>query len=73
VRSSRSAKGFGPAHRISRKQDRLLDRLREPSAAGAAGLPRTTDTFGALIGEEYASLVTFRRDRPSTPTRSEPL
>ena len=60
-------------HRISRKQDMLLDRLRDPSAAGAAQLPGTADTFAALIGEEYALLVTFRRDRPSIPTRSEPL
>ena len=65
--------GFGLAHRISRKQDRLLDRLRDPSAAGAAGLPGTADTFGALIGEEYALLVTFRRDRPGTTRRREPL
>jgi hypothetical protein len=59
--------GFGLAHRISRKHDRLLDRVRDASAAGAAGLPGTADTFGAPIGEEYALLVTFRRDRPSTP------
>ena len=53
--------GFGLAHRISRKQDRLLDLLRDRSAADAAGLPATADTFAALVGEEFALLVTFRR------------
>ena len=60
--------GFGIAHRISRKQDRLLDRLRDPSAARAAGLPGTADTFAALIGEEFALLVTFRRSGEPVPT-----
>jgi len=60
--------GFGIAHRISRKQDRLLDRLRDPSAARAALSPGTTDTFVALTGEEYALLVTFRRSGEPVPT-----
>jgi hypothetical protein len=48
---------FGLAHRISRKQDRLLDRLRDRRADAAAGLPGTADSFGALIDEESALLV----------------
>ena len=68
VRSSRTVEPLGLAHRISRKQDRLLDRLRDPSAAGAAGFPGTADTFDALISEEYALLVTFRRSGEPVPT-----
>ena len=68
VRSSRTVEHLGLAHRISRKQDRLLDRLRDPSAADAAGLPGAADTFDALIGEEYALLVTFRRSGEPVPT-----
>ena len=59
---------LGLAHRISRKQDRLLDRIRDPSAAGAASFPGTADTFDALISEEYALLVTFRRSGEPVPT-----
>jgi hypothetical protein len=59
---------FGLAHRISRKQDRLLDRLRDRSAAGAAGLAGTVDNFAALTGEQYALLVTFRRSGEPVPT-----
>ena len=40
---------FGLAHRISRKQDRLLDRLRDRRTDAAAGLPGTADSFAALI------------------------
>ena len=59
---------FGLAHRISRGQDRLLDRLRDRSAADAAGVPGTADTFAALTGEEFALLVTFRRSGEPVPT-----
>jgi uncharacterized protein len=59
---------YGLAHRISRKQDRLLDRFRDRSAADAAGLPATADTFAALTGEEFALLVTFRRSGEPVPT-----
>jgi uncharacterized protein len=52
---------FGLAHRISRQQDRLLDRLRDRRSDAAAGLPGTADSFAGLIGEEYALLVTFKR------------
>ena len=38
---------FGLAHRISRKQDRLLDRLRDRRTDAAAGLPGTADSFAA--------------------------
>lgn len=68
VRSSWAVQRFGIAHRISRMQDRLLDRIRDPSAASAAGVPGTTDTFAALIDEEYALLVTFRRSGEPVPT-----
>ena len=60
--------GFGLAHRISRKQDRLLDRLRDRRAAAAAGFPGTADTFSVLVGSEYALLVTFRRSGEPVPT-----
>ena len=69
VRSSRTVEPLGLAHRISRKQDRLLDRIRDPSAAGAASFPGTADTFDALISEEYALLVTFRRWASRCPPR----
>ena len=59
---------FGLAHRISRKQDRLLDRLRDRRTDAAAGLPGTADSFAALIGEEFALLVTFRRSGEPVPT-----
>jgi uncharacterized protein len=59
---------YGLAHRISRQQDRLLDRFRDRSAADAEGLPATADTFAALIGEEFALLVTFRRSGEPVPT-----
>jgi uncharacterized protein len=58
----------GLAHRISRKQDRLLDRLRDRRADVAAGLPGTADSFEALIDEEFALLVTFRRSGEPEPT-----
>ncbi|MGP0052729.1 MAG: PPOX class F420-dependent oxidoreductase [Solirubrobacteraceae bacterium] len=60
--------GFGLAHRISPKQDRLLDRLRDPRAADGAGRPGTVDTFAALIGKEFALLVTFKRSGEPMPT-----
>jgi uncharacterized protein len=59
---------FGLAHRITHKQDRLLDRFRHPSAADAARLPATEDTFAALTGEEFALLVTFRLSGEPVPT-----
>ena len=59
---------FGLAHRISRKQDRLLDRLHDRRADAAAGLPGTADSFAGLIGEEYALLVTFKRSGEPVPT-----
>jgi PPOX class probable F420-dependent enzyme len=59
---------FGLAHRISRKQDRLLDRLRDRRAADAARPPGTADTFRALVGSEFALLVTFRRSGEPMPT-----
>jgi uncharacterized protein len=59
---------YGLAHRISREQDRLLDRFRDRSAADAEGLPATADTFAVLIGEEFALLVTFRRSGEPVPT-----
>ena len=59
---------FGLAHRISRKQDRLLDRFRHRSAADAASLSATADSFAALTGEEFALLVTFRRSGEPVPT-----
>ena len=37
-------------------------------AADAAGFPGTADTFDALIGEEYALLVTLRRSGEPVPT-----
>jgi PPOX class probable F420-dependent enzyme len=59
---------FGLAHRISRKQDRLLDRLRDRRIDASAGLPGTADSLAALIGEEFALLVTFRRSGQPVPT-----
>ena len=55
---------FGLAHRISREQDRLLDRRTD----AASGVPGTADSFQALIGEEFALLVTFRRSGEPVPT-----
>ena len=60
--------GFGLAHRISRTQDRLIDRLRDRSAADAASAPGTAETFAALTGERFALLVTFRRSGAPVPT-----
>jgi PPOX class probable F420-dependent enzyme len=59
---------FGLAHRLSRRQDRLLDRLRDHRAAEAADLPGTADTFETLIDEQYALVVTFRRLGEPVPT-----
>jgi uncharacterized protein len=59
---------FGVAHRIGRTQDRLLDRLRDRRTDAAAGVPGTADSFAALIGEEFALLVTFRRSGAPVPT-----
>lgn len=59
---------FSLGHRISRGQDRLLDRFRHRSAAAAARVPATADTFAALTGEEFALLVTFRRSGEPVPT-----
>ena len=59
---------FGLVHRISRKQDRLLDRLRDRRSDAAASVSGTADSFGALIGEEFALLVTFRRTGEPVPT-----
>lgn len=57
---------FGLAHRISRGQNRLLDRFRHQAAA--VRVPATADSFDALIGEEFALLVTFRRSGEPVPT-----
>jgi hypothetical protein len=51
---------FGLAHRISRRQGRLLDRLRDRRADEAAGLPGTAVTFAALIGHAAWSLTRAR-------------
>ena len=59
---------FGVAHRIGRTQDRLFDRLRDRRTDAAAGVPGTADSFAALIGEEFALLVTFRRSGAPVPT-----
>jgi PPOX class probable F420-dependent enzyme len=60
---------FGLAHRIARRQDRLLYRVvRDRHAADAAELPATATTFDALTDEEYALVVTFRRSGEPMPT-----
>jgi PPOX class probable F420-dependent enzyme len=59
---------FSLAHRISRRQDRLLDRIRDRRTAEAADLPGTADTFDALIDQEYALVVTFRVSGQPVPT-----
>ncbi|MGB0092103.1 MAG: PPOX class F420-dependent oxidoreductase [Solirubrobacteraceae bacterium] len=59
---------FGVAHRISRTQDWLLDRLRDRRTDAAAGLPGTADSFAALIGEEFVLLVTFKGSGEPVPT-----
>jgi uncharacterized protein len=38
-----------------------------PPADATAGLPGTADSFEALIGEEFALLVTFRRSGEPVP------
>ena len=48
-------------HRITRKQDRLFDTLRDPRAVKAAAQPGTATDFDALKGAKYSLLVTFRR------------
>lgn len=59
---------FNLAHRLTRKQDRLFDRLRDKQAFEAAGYPGTAATFDALDGAEYALVVTFRRSGQPVPT-----
>ena len=59
---------FNLAHRISRTQDRLFDRLRDRRAAAAAASPGTAETFDSLLGAEYALVVTFRRPGAPIPT-----
>ncbi len=59
---------FNLAHRVSRGQDRLLDRLRDPRAAEAAARSGTAGTLDALRGAEYALVVTFRRSEDAVPT-----
>lgn len=59
---------FNLVHRLTRKQDRLFDRLRDRRALEAAGNPGTAATFDALEGEEYALVVTFRRSGQPVPT-----
>jgi uncharacterized protein len=56
------------AHRVTRTQDRLLDRLRDPRAVQAAARSGTAETAGALQGAEYALVVTFRRSGELVPT-----
>ena len=51
-----------------RKQDRLLNRLRDPRAVRASGRLGRAATFDALQGAEYALLVTFRRSADPVPT-----
>jgi PPOX class probable F420-dependent enzyme len=48
-------------HRITRKQDRLFDTLRDPRAVKAAAQPGTATDFDALKGAKYSLLVTSRR------------
>jgi hypothetical protein len=59
--------GLRSRARISREQDRLLDRLRDPSAAGAASFPATADTFRGADRQECALLVTFQRSGEPAP------
>jgi len=59
---------FNLAHRLTRKQDRLFDRLRARQASEAAGNPGTAASFAALEAAEYALVVTFRRSGQPVPT-----
>jgi uncharacterized protein len=47
----------------------MLDRLRDRRTDAAAGVPGTADSFEALLGEEFALLVTFRRSGEPVPTQ----
>jgi len=59
---------FNLAHRLTRKQDGLFDRLRHRQASDAAGDPGTAASFAALEAAEYALVVTFRRSGLPVPT-----
>jgi hypothetical protein len=54
-------------NRISRKQDRLLGPSAGPADRRSRRPPGTADSFAALIGEEFALLVKFRRSAERVP------
>jgi hypothetical protein len=53
------------AHRLTRRQDRLFDRLRDRSPLPADA---TATSFDALAGARYALVVTYRRSGEPVPT-----
>jgi PPOX class probable F420-dependent enzyme len=53
------------AHRLTRRQDRLFDRLRDRSPLPAEA---TATSFDALAGARYALVVTYRRSGEPVPT-----
>jgi uncharacterized protein len=46
---------------LSRSQDRLVDRIRDPKRLGDASRPGAASDFAGLQDAEYAVVVTFRR------------
>ncbi len=53
---------------FARLSDRFYDRMRHPGAAVAARAEPSAQGFGALRGQKYCLLVTFRKSGEPVPT-----
>jgi len=54
--------------RLSSAQNKFFDSIRSKKANDAAGQRGTATDLAALEGQDYALLVTFRKDRTPVPT-----
>ena len=55
-------------HRLADVSYRWYDRMRASSAFAAASVPGTAPDFSGFEGNQYAVLVTFRKDGSPVPT-----
>jgi PPOX class probable F420-dependent enzyme len=53
---------------LARLSDRFYDRMRDPGAVLAARAEPTAQGFGALRGQKYCLLVSFRKSGEPVPT-----
>ena len=64
----RMTRSMNWAHRLARRQDRLLDRVRDGRSLKAAHSPAAAPDLAQLADHRYCLLVTYRRSGEPVPT-----